>query len=231
MNILLILFFIFLIVLLLSIFIILSVSYISYKLIKFNYISSNNYYNDYIFKSKITLEKYKNHKIIGIYIIKSPINFITIILMLIGVLSKNPIKDYNILNNIYHTSIIFHIKYNNYDKHILLEKNNSINISDVYTIKRQTKMIYIPLIKHYKIKNILKKTKKRMGTINYFNWNNLFKNNCQTFTYEILKSLNLHSKYSYFIKEKINVKCSSYTNHLFKECCYYYTIFNNIIKN
>ena len=77
---------------------------------------------------------------------------------------------------------------------LLIEKNNSINIcenflinnlQDIKTIKLNNKHL---INKHLTLNSILKTTQQRVGNELFFNWN-LYKNNCQEFTKEILKTI------------------------------------------
>jgi hypothetical protein len=89
----------------------------------------------------------------------------------------------------YHTGIIFEIKQGKNIKFLLLEKNNCVNISETFLMHKtnEVKKMRVPTDK-LTLNKLLKKTKKRIGNNKFFNWD-IHKNNCQTFTNEILKSI------------------------------------------
>ena len=69
------------------------------------------------------------------------------------------------------------------------------------------------------LKELLNNTKNRVGEKDFFNWN-IFTNNCQMFTYELLTTMNISKpKYLKFIdqsefKERF-VVMNDFTLHLF----------------
>ena len=207
------------------------IMYISYKLLKFNYITSNNSITDYNIRSKEVLEKYGKYNIIDITVVKNPLTTMTILLTLLAELPDFSPENYNKLSSYFHVGLILHIKYKNkYDKHIFIEKNNNINILESYSIYKNNKLLIIPIKESDRmtIKSLLKITKKNMGFKNYFNWNDLYKNNCQTFCLKLLKSHNLLTdERDKFIKDNIDIKYNQYTLYLFNSVCYYYSLISN----
>ena len=88
---------------------------------------------------------------------------------------------------------------------LLLDKNNCVNIRENFGINKFQE------IKELKIKNkkltinsILNSTQQRLGNKKYFNWN-LYKNNCQEFTKEILITLDKYDKlkHQYIFRDKV----------------------------
>jgi len=164
-----------------------TISFYIYKLLK----KKVNEYslNDYNLSTKKYLDLYGDLPIKNIYIVKKPISKYGLFLFHYFT-SK---KYINIKFN--HISIIADVQLNNkYTKQILIEKNNSINItSNFYKYNDD-------IMKKIKIKNnnitlnqILHYTQKNMGKKKFFNWY-IHKNNCEHFVYEILKSINTKYK-------------------------------------
>ena len=207
------------------------IMYISYKLLKFNYITSNNSITGYKTCSKEVLEKYGKYNILNITIVKNPLTMTTIFLTMLAELPNFSPENYSKLSSYSHVGLILHIKYKNkYDKHIFIEKNNNINILENYSINKNNKLLFIPIKESERmtIKSLLKITKKNMGYKNYFNWNDIYKNNCQTFCLNLLETYKLLTEErKRFIKDNIDIKYNQYTLYLFNSVCYYYSLITN----
>ena len=182
-------------------------SYFIYKYLHININDNYVYFYDYNDKIKALLEKYGDHAINKLYLIRGPVS--TILYYFINVITFYRYKKY-----LYHTSLICEINMpNNIKKYILLEKNNCININEKQYIKsinlckkknKQRDTVESEVaevassnnIKNKKIitlNNILKQTRERIGDEKFFNWH-IYKNNCQLFTKEILITINKFNK-------------------------------------
>ena len=119
----------------------------------------------------------------------------------------------------YHPALIFEINQGNNIKFLLVEKNNCINICETFLVHKNYEFKRINIKKNkFTLNKILTTTQKRIGNHKYFNWN-IYKNNCQEFTKEILATLNKKSKkYDKFIlSDKIIQKYyspSDFTLHI-----------------
>jgi hypothetical protein len=123
---------------------------------------------------------------------------------------------------------MFEIKQqNNMKKMLLLEKNNSITISDNFNIHKFQEIKHIKIKKKYTINSILKTTQDRIGVNNFFNWN-LCDNNCQKFTKEFLVTLNKYNKYThdYIFSDKLIsiIKPTEFALHTLNCICNVYNI-------
>ena len=201
--------FILLCIVIFSIILFITVTYIIFKKVKSNIDNSGILFYQYNKKSQATLEKYGDYNIKKIYLIRQPFTkLMTLLLNMITFYNyDNIIKNSHICP--YHTLLVFEIKLpKNKRKFILLEKNNSINICEKFTVQntQDMKFINIKNIKNIKnkttINKILSTTKERIGVTNYYNWN-LFTNNCKKFIKEILITTgNYNNSCKEFIQEE-----------------------------
>ena len=175
------------------------------KYLKKNF-DENFYFNDYTSNSKKYLELYGDLPIKNIYLVRQPVNHINLLIFDIITFYewRRKINSYNIINrdNKYfpiHTSTIFEVELpNKFKKHVIIEKNNNINISTNYKKYECQDIIKLSIKKNKKkkiftINNILEKTKNRIGKKKYFNWH-IYKNNCVKFSEELLISINKNNK-------------------------------------
>lgn len=179
------------------------------KYLKKNF-DENFYFNDYTSNSKKYLELYGDLPIKNIYLVRQPVGKINSLIANIITFNgiSRQINSYNTINRDnkffpIHTLMIFEVKLpNKFKKHVIIEKNNNINISTNYKKYECQDMIKISIKKKNKIftiNNILEKTKNRIGKEKYFNWH-IYKNNCVKFSEELLISINKNNKkYKKFI--------------------------------
>jgi len=176
-------------------------SYFVLKFLKISFEYNNIFFYQYNKKCQKMLEEYGNCKINKIYLIRQPfgklVNLVFNILTLFDYskyLSESP--D----NYPYHPALIFEIKKDDNIKFLLVEKNNCINICDSFLINKSYDLKHVSIgKKRFTLKKILKITQKRIGNYKFFNWN-IYKNNCQEFTKEILITLDKNNKkYDNFI--------------------------------
>lgn len=197
--------FILLCIVIFSIILFIAVTYIIFKKVKSNIDNSGILFYQYNKKSQTTLEKYGDYKIKKIYLIRQPFTKVmTLLLNMITFHNYNKIiKNSDICP--YHTLLVFEIKLpKNKRKFILLEKNNSINICENFTVQNTQDMKFINIKNKNKttINKILSTTKERIGVTNYYNWN-LFTNNCIKFIKEILITTgNYNNSCKEFIQEE-----------------------------
>ena len=192
--------FILLCIVIFSIIFFIVVTYIIFKKVKINIDNSGILFYEYNKKSKATLEKYGDYEIKKIYLIRQPFTkLMTLLLNMLTFYNYNKIiKNSDICP--YHTLLVFEIKLpKKKRKFILLEKNNSINICQDFTIQNTQDMKFIHIKNKTTINKILLTTQERIGTTNYYNWN-LFTNNCKKFIKEILLTI---GKYNDSCKEFI----------------------------
>jgi hypothetical protein len=210
-------------------------SYFIYKYLRININDNYVYFYDYNYKIKALLEKYGDHAINKMYLIREPIS--NIIYNFIKVITFYRC-NYSFP---YHTALMCEINMpNNIKKYIFLEKNNCININENYNIneKQNIKRINLCIKKsnqgqgqeteeasnNMKNKNpitlnhILEQTRERIGDEKFFNWH-IYKNNCQLFTKEILITLNKFNKRNkeYIFQDKLlkNMFFPEITIHIF----------------
>ena len=171
-------------------------SYIIFKFLKLNLDNNNIFFYKYNKKSQHLLNLYGECELTKIYLIREPFSkLITFLLNLFTLYNYNKLINKSQNNFPYHTLVLFEIKLaNGTKKMLLLDKNNCVNIRENFGINKFQE------IKELKIKNkkltinsILNSTQQRLGNKKYFNWN-LYKNNCQEFTKEILKTIEKYNK-------------------------------------
>jgi hypothetical protein len=143
----------------------------------------------------------------------------------------------------YHISLVFEIKLDNGNKKfILVEKNNSINISETINIHGNQELKQIYLCKNTKnitLNSILEKTKQRVGIHYFYNWK-IYNNNCKRFVIDILKTINKYTKTNQQFIYGSNNKCDNqvinviaptdFSLHIINSCVNIYNIFENCIK-
>jgi len=179
-----------------SMFLFIIISYFILKFLKLSIDDNNILFYHYNKKSKIILDLYGNCEITKIYLIRQPFSkTITFILNMLTLYNYEKLIQESQDNFPYHCLMIFEVKLkNNMKKMLLIEKNNCINISDNFLINNTQEIKKLNVEnKHLTINTILNTTQARLGNEKYFNWH-LYKNNCQNFTKEILKTIGKYNK-------------------------------------
>jgi hypothetical protein len=206
------------------------VSYFIFKRLKSSIDNHNILFYQYNKKSQQILDKYGSNKVINIYLVRQPFSkFITLLLNTMTCFQYDKLIKESEDNFPYHSLLIFEIKLqNNKRKFLLLEKNSCINICENFFIHEFLDVKNIPISKEkYTINHILNKTLKRVGSNKFFNWN-LYKNNCQEFTKEILitiKKYNSKNKEFIFRDKLFNIIIpSEFTLHVINCLCIIYNI-------
>jgi hypothetical protein len=179
-----------------SMFLFIIISYFIIKFLKLSLDDNNILFYHYNKKSKKILDLYGNCKITKIYLIRQPFSkTITFILNILTLYNYEKLIQESQDNFPYHCLMIFEVKLkNNMKKMLLIEKNNCINISDNFLINNTQEIKKLNLVnKNLTINTILNTTQARLGNEKYFNWH-LYKNNCQNYTKEILKTIGKYNK-------------------------------------
>jgi len=215
-----------------SLLIFMIIGYICFKFLKFHFISSNNSISDYDTMAYDILEKYGDDPIESITVVKKPLGIPTIILIMIAELPKFSPHNFSNLLKMYHTGLIIHVKSNKkYDHHIYIDKGSKISITQNYSVSHTNKLLEVPIDPECQItiNSMLNNTKDTMGTMNFFNWNNFYTNNCQTFIVSMLECNKLlDSATKKFIKDDFEIHFNDFTQYLFNQAIYVYSvIFNN----
>jgi hypothetical protein len=199
-------------------FVICSFCVLRFLQISFEY--NNIFFYQYNKKCQKIIDEYGDCKINKIYIVRQPFGkSVNLVFNILSLFNYNKYLTEAHENYPYHPALIFEIKYNNNIKFLLVEKNNCINICETFLMHKtyEFKQINIPKNK-FTLRKILTKTQRRVGNHKYFNWN-IYKNNCQEFTKEILLTLNKNlTAYDKFIfSDKIMKKYylpSDFTLHI-----------------
>lgn len=218
-----------------SIILFILISYFVLKMLKLSLDDNNILFYQYNKKSKKMLDLYGDYKLTKVYLIRQPFSkFITFLLNLFTLYTYEKLINESQDNFPYHTLILFEIKLENgMRKLLLLEKNNCINISENFFINNTQEITEIN-IKHkkYTINDILNITQKRLGNEKYFNWH-LYKNNCQEFTKEILKTIGKYTKKNkdFIFRDKLFkiIIPSEFTLHVGNCLCVFYNIIEKYI--
>jgi hypothetical protein len=211
------------------------ISYFILKFLKLSIDDNNILFYQYNKKIKKILDLYGNCKITKVYLIRQPFSkIITFLLNIFTLYNYEKLINESHENFPYHSLIIFEVKLDNgMKKMLLLEKNNCINISDNFFINNTQEIKQLKLKnKDLTINSILNKTQSRLGNKRYFNWN-IYKNNCQEFTKEILKTIGKYNKINknFIFRDKlINVIIpSDFTLHIVNCVCVFYNIIEKYI--
>jgi hypothetical protein len=215
-----------------NIFLFTFVSYVILKFFKTNIDYDNIFFYQYNKKSKSIIDLYGKYKVKNIYLIRQPFNkCVSFLINVFTLYNYEKLINKSSDNIPYHTLLVFEILLDNgANKMLLLEKNNCINISENFYINKTQEIKKINIAKRNLTMNeILDKTKDRLGYEKYFNWH-MYKNNCQNFTKEILKSVNKYNKTNkdFIFRDKIFkiIIPSEFTLHMLN--CFF--IFYNIIE-
>lgn len=229
------------------------VSYVIVKLLKKSIDDNNIFFYKYNKQCQEVLNKYGDCKLKRIYLVRQPLaKMFTMGLNLFTFYYYNDlIKKCNECYP-YHTLLLVEVELspiNIYKKELkektkflLVEKNNCINISETFFISKMQEMIpftfnnkkinKINKNKSMTLNELLDKTCDRIGSKPFFNWN-IYKNNCQEFTKELLVTLNkMNPNIKEFIyRDKIMqvYNPSEFTLHIINCLCAIYNIFEKYI--
>lgn len=165
--------------------------YLYYKKKIFNY-----EIRDYNKKTKKLLQKYGKWKLHRVFLIQKPID----VLFQKGMewIYKTDISTY------YHMGILVELKHNGNNKLLFIEKNEGIYIYENFPILDSYEIHLSKLVKNkITFEKMMNQTKIGMGEKKYFNWN-IIHNNCQHFSFELLKSLGIN------IDKKFSQLCQSW---------------------
>jgi len=180
-----------------SIIIFIICSYFFIKLLAIDIDSNNILFYKYNKTSQKLLDLYGDHKLTKIYLIRQPLSNLTnLLLNIMTFYNYNKLVTESQQNFPHHIMLVFEIKLKNNDrKLIVLEKNNSIRISDNFYINNLQDIKIIKLKKKHNltINSILQNTQQRLGAEKFFNWH-IYKNNCKEFIKQILKTTNNYKK-------------------------------------
>ncbi len=183
------------------------VSYALIKLLKVNIDNNNVLFYQYNKKSKEILDKYGDHKLTKLYLVRQPLApFVTTFLNIFTLYSYNKLIAESQDNFPYHTLLVCEVTLTHGQKKwLMIEKNNCINITDNFFISntQETKELNIKKL-NISLNSILNQTQERIGNHAFFNWH-LYTNNCQIFTKELLKTINKYSKHNeeFIFKDKL----------------------------
>uniref|UniRef100_A0A6C0IRZ4 Uncharacterized protein n=1 Tax=viral metagenome TaxID=1070528 RepID=A0A6C0IRZ4_9ZZZZ len=230
------------------------VSYLVIKILQKSIDDNNIFFYKYNKQSQELLDKYGDYNVKRIYLVRQPLaKMFTIGLNLFTFYYYNDLIQKCNEYYPYHTLLLVEIELSENNiykkelketKFLLVEKNNCINISENFFISKTQETLAISLnkttthcnIKKKKIKitlnQLLDKTRNRIGSKAFFNWN-IYKNNCQEFTKELLVTLNkMDSNIKEFIyRDKIIqfYNPSEFTLHIINCLCAVYNILEKYV--
>jgi hypothetical protein len=191
------------------------ISFCLFKYLKIK-LFDNWYLNDYSRCNKRLLEDYGDWEIKYIYLVKEPISKFSYLIMNIVTLNslKNAIKKYSDNETPNHIFLLLELQKDNQRKTCILEKNTCLNIGFNYMITdKQIKMKLKPS-ENIKLNDLLEKTKKRITSKKFFNFE-LFENNCQNLATEILKTVNKYNEKTKIFLYQEQFYCSEFLDEIF----------------
>ena len=186
-----------------------------------NVISSNVKYNN---SSTRTLQVYGDCEIVGLQVRKQPI--VSMIDKALNVLSLGTwakLKKENSFDKLFHLYMIVYVKlFDGSTKEILVEKNQSINISvKIPSVSKELQRLTIALPPNYKVtlNEMLNNTLKKVGNQRYFIYSPfndaLTSGNCQRFVLDVLSSNNLNgSSYEKWVLQNIESLVKGLPNYV-----------------
>ena len=206
------------------------------------HINDNVHFSDYSPKSLKNINLYGDFRIKNVYIARESI--CSSLCILFNILTFNnyskQIKEYSreIEDEYFfpkHTYMIVEVRMaNNCIRKIIIDKNPQLCVSLYLKISDATELMRCNMDKRkITLKELLNNTKGRVGEEKFFNWN-IFTNNCQMFTHELLNTMNINKvKYSKFIdqsefRKRFDVK-NDFILHVFNSFtnlyCFLYSCF------
>jgi hypothetical protein len=231
------------------------VSYIVIKILQRSIDDNNVFFYKYNKQSQEVLDKYGDYRIKRIYLVRQPFTkMITFGLNLFTFYYYNELIEKCHEYYPYHTLLLVEIQLkkekmtneNNIfkkqfkengsrTKFLLVEKNNCINISENFFMSKSQENIPLEISKTNKkitLNKLLDSTRDRIGSKLFFNWN-IYKNNCQEFTKELLVTLDkMNPNIQEFIYRDKIMKLynpSEFTLHIINCLCAIYNIFEKYI--
>ena len=200
--------------------------------------------------SQTVLNMYGDYKIERIYLIRQPLHWAFYLSKFLFIKEKKDGKDEKDGKDgkddisklqddsviAYHTALVFEIRLpSGQNKFVLVEKNNSMRITDKFYIYNnyEIKKLHIKKNRHT-LNSILQEAQKNMGAEKFFNWN-LFNNNCSNLIKEILIILgNNTKKNTQFIlqtnEETLNkYEVTVFTKYLIHLSCSTYSFFDKYV--
>lgn len=179
---------VFIICFLISFFVFSIISYLVVRILRTS-IENSFLFNAYNKKCQKILDKYGDWEINRLYLFRRPFSkTINIMLNFITLFEYNRKTRESDEYIPYHTGFIIELKNKKKVKLLLLEKNHCINICENFIVCNNNEIEYTINKCNMTLNNLLKITRKRLGDERYFNWN-IFENNCNIFTKEILITL------------------------------------------
>ena len=144
------------------------------------------------------LDKIGNEKITSIIIVRQPLQkIIDVLLNAISFGDYNKNKERLKYDSYYHLKLLINGKY-------VLEKNERINIEYYKKVKNEQQMNVKLLNNNMNIDELFSKTLNNMGERLFYNYD-AFKNNCQIFVLNLLKSLGVNNiEYNKFVKQNVD---------------------------
>lgn len=145
--------------------------------------------------SKKTLDEYGNLPIVKIAIYRTPINTtLNSALNFISLGKWNDLRKKYGFDKLFHLALVITVNKNGVNKNIIVEKNETVNVSTTYKTNNETETIDIPLNnKNYTILEMLEKTRNKVGNNKFFDYD-AFKNNCQNFIKMVLEENGLYGQ-------------------------------------
>ena len=174
------------------------------------------YLNDYSRNNKKLLSEFGDWNIKYIYLVKEPISKFSYTLMNIISLNSfsNAIYKYNDDNTPNHIFLILELNKGKERKTCILEKNTRLNIGFNYMVTDKQNKLKIKPSKNISLFELLEKTKKRVGSKEFFNFE-IYENNCQKLAIEILITIDKYNKKTKKFLYKEVLYCTEFIDEIF----------------
>jgi hypothetical protein len=157
-----------------------------------NLFSANSQYTN---KAQNALKKYGNYEIVNMEVRRDPIiKVIDTALNLVSLGKWEELKKKYNFDKLWHLYMIFTINMNGQRKDILVEKNQSINISDSIPPKtEQTKSLMIGTNKGLTLNSLLENTLNKVGKDQFFIYDPFGDRNCQSFLRDLMTANGIYN--------------------------------------
>lgn len=153
---------------------------------------------EYLNSTKRMIKKYGNYNVISFQIKRAPImKILNKVLDVVTFGQWNTAKKKYNFDELYHLGVVLKLDLgNNSYKSLIVEKNETITISDKVKIESNAEMFDVPILHPITLNTMLENTRKYTGDDDYYLYD-AFKRNCQLFIYNMMKANDLGNQQAY----------------------------------
>jgi hypothetical protein len=153
---------------------------------------------EYLNSTKRMIKKYGDYNVISFQIKRAPImKILNKVLDVVTFGQWNTAKKKYNFDELYHLGVVLKLDLgNNSYKSLIVEKNETITISDKVKIESNAEMFDVPILHPITLNTMLENTRKYTGDDDYYLYD-AFKRNCQLFIYNMMIANDLGNQQAY----------------------------------